>query len=129
MEKMKKYFQFTGTINGTNYFLRNLLCSFLGYFVGYGIGYGIGMGDTGMIILFAALFAPVMWFQLTTIYKRMMALFPSDAPLYTGGLITMQLVMSAMSPENTMRNMLTLILLIIAGILIFKNSNIENHEG
>ena len=42
---MKKYIEFTGTINGTTYFLRNLLCALLGFFVGYGIGYGIGMSN------------------------------------------------------------------------------------
>ena len=70
-----------------------------------------------------------MWVQLTTIYKRVLALFPKDAPLYTAGLITMQFVMSAMDVNNIYRSGLTLLLLIVAGVLIFKNSGIENHEG
>ncbi len=129
MENLKKYFQFSGTINGLNYFLRNLILYFLSYGIGYGIGMGMVNNDVGMIMVFVGLFAPVMWVQLTTIYKRMSALFPKDAALYTAGLITMQFVMSAMDVNNIYRSGLTLLLLIVAGVLIFKNSGIENHEG
>ena len=59
----------------------------------------------------------------------MTALFPSDAKMYTAGLITLQLIQSAMSEDNPFRALLTIVLLVFAGILIFKNSNIENHEG
>ena len=129
MENLKKYFQFSGTINGLNYFLRNLILYFLSYGIGYGIGMSMVNNDVGMIMVFVGLFTPVMWVQLTTIYKRMSALFPKDAPLYTAGLITMQFVMSAMDVNNIYRSGLTLLLLIVAGVLIFKNSGIENHEG
>lgn len=129
MENLKKYFQFSGTINGLNYFLRNLILYFLSYGIGYGIGMSMVNNDVGMIMVFVGLFAPVMWAQLTTIYKRMSALFPKDAALYTAGLITMQFVMSAMDVNNIYRSGLTLLLLIVAGVLIFKNSGIENHEG
>ena len=126
---MKKYFEFTGTINGLNYFLRNLVLVALGFGVGYGIGYSFVIGNMGLVIVFAALFAPVMWLQVATIFKRMTALFPSDAKMYTAGLITLQLIQSAMSEDNPFRALLTIVLLVFAGILIFKNSNIENHEG
>lgn len=129
MEKIKKYFKFSGTINGTNYFLRNLLSSILGYMIGYGIGYSFGRSEIGVAMVFVALFAPLMWFQVATIYKRMSALFYKDNAVYTGGLITLQLIMTAMSPDNPIRAILTLILLIFGCVLIFKNSNIENHEG
>ena len=42
---MKKYFEFSGTINGLNYFLRNIVLGILGYGVGYGIGYMFGIGN------------------------------------------------------------------------------------
>lgn len=126
---MKKYFEFKGTINGLNYFLRNLVLGLLGFGVGFGIGYSIAMGNIGMVIVFASLFAPVMWLQVATIYKRMLALFPKEAPLYTGGLVTLQLIQTAMGPDSSVKGILTLVLLIFGLILIFKNSNIENHEG
>lgn len=126
---MKKYFEFSGTINGLNYFLRNIVLAILGFGVGYGIGYSFGMGNTGLVMVFVALFAPLMWLQLSTIYKRMSALFPKDAKMYTGGLITLQLVQQAMSEDSPFKILLTLGLLVVAGILIFKNSGIENHEG
>jgi uncharacterized membrane protein YhaH (DUF805 family) len=129
MEKIKKYFQFTGTISGTNYFLRNLLLGVLAFGVGYGIGMSIAMNNIGVLMSFVALFAPIMWLQVTTIYKRMSALFPEDKTMFTAGLVTLQLIMNAMSPDNPFRAILTLVLLVFVGILIFKNSNIENHEG
>ncbi len=126
---MKKYFEFSGTINGLNYFLRNIVLAILGFGVGFGIGYSFGMNNTGLVMVFVALFAPLMWLQASTIYKRMLALFPKDAAMYTGGLITLQLVQQAMGEDNPFRVLITLVLLVIAGILIFKNSRIENHEG
>ena len=126
---MKKYFEFKGTINGLNYFLRNLVLSVLGFGVGFGIGYSFAMGEIGLVIVFASLFAPVMWLQVATIYKRMLALFPKEAPLYTGGLVTLQLIHTAMSAESPSKPFLLLVLFIFGLILIFKNSNIENHEG
>lgn len=126
---MKKYFEFSGTINGLNYFLRNIVLGILGFGVGFGIGYSFGMNNTGLVMVFVALFAPLMWLQVSTIYKRMSALFPKDASMYTGGLITLQLVQQAMGEDNPFRVLLTLVLLVIAGILIFKKSGIENHEG
>ena len=126
---MKKYFEFSGTINGLNYFLRNIVLAILGFGVGYGIGYSFAMGDTGLMMVFVALFAPLMWLQASTIYKRMSALFPKDAAIYTGGLITLQLIQQAMGEGNPFRALLTLVLLVIGLVLIFKNSGIENHEG
>ena len=126
---MKKYFEFKGTISGLNYFLRNLVLGLLGFGVGFGIGYSIATGEMGLVIVFASLFAPVMWLQVSTIYKRMLALFPKDAPIYTGGLVTLQLIHTAMSVDSPLKSILMLVLLIFGCILIFKNSNIENHEG
>jgi len=126
---MKKYFEFSGTINGLNYFLRNIVLAILGFGVGYGIGYSFGMGNTGLVMVFVALFAPLMWLQLSTIYKRMTALFPKDAKMYTGGLITLQLVQQAMNEDSPFKILLLLVLFVIGLVLIFKNSGIENHEG
>lgn len=129
MESLKKYFEFSGTINGLNYFLRNLVLFVLAFGVGYGMGYSFGMGNTGVFMIFVALFAPLLWLQVSTIYKRMTALFPKDAKMYTAGLITLQFIQNAMNQDNPFRVILTLLLLVVAGVLIFKNSGIENHEG
>ena len=126
---MKKYIEFTGTISGTTYFLRNLLCALLGFFVGYGIGYGIGMSNIGLIMFFVVLFAPVMWFQVATIYKRMVALFPSEAAFYTGALVLAQLTTNFLEQGSPARTILSLGLLVTGLVLIFKNSGIGNHEG
>jgi len=48
MNKFKKYFEFSGTINGTNYFLRNMLAYVLAAFFGFMTGFGAGSGNTGL---------------------------------------------------------------------------------
>ena len=126
---IKKYFQFTGTINGLNYFLRNLLSYFLAFFAGYGIGYGMGMGDNGLTTLSLILLVPVLWFSFTTIWKRMNALFPKNATLFTVGLIFFQTILQFLPQDNPLQAMLTLALFVIGLILIFKNSEIKEHNG
>tara|TARA_R110000868_G_scaffold73338_1_gene212820 strand:+ start:3029 stop:3418 length:390 start_codon:yes stop_codon:yes gene_type:complete len=129
MEQIKKYFQFSGTISGSTYFLRNALATVLGFFAGYGMGYSFSVGEMGLLTVFLLLFTPILYFQLTTIYKRILSLFPDNPSLYTGVLVSLQIIMTAMHQDNPVRSILTLILLVFGGILIFKNSNIEHHEG
>lgn len=58
----------------------------------------------------------------------MNALFGTEnAGLYTGILIVLQFA-GTLTEEPT-NNLIKVILLVIAIVLIFKNSNIENHEG
>ena len=89
-EKFGKYFQFKNTINGTNYFLRGFLMSFLfmiplAIFMGVGIGFLSFNLVAGIIIILIALLLtiPFMWFLLATTYKRINALFPNYSKLLT----------------------------------------------
>ena len=76
MEKYKKYFEFSGTINGSNYFLRNIIATIVSFFGGYMTGYGIGMSDYGLITLGLVVLVPSFLFSFATIYKRVNVLFP-----------------------------------------------------
>ena len=127
MEKIKKYFEFSGTINGLNYFLRNLLGTFLGFISGYLIGYGMASSEMGLIMLGFVILAPSMWFGATTIYKRASALFPKDATAITFGVIGAQVVMNF--TQDSIGPLLNLALIIFGLIMIFKNSGIPSHEG
>ena len=89
-EKFGKYFQFKNTINGTNYFLRGFLMSFLlmiplAIFMGVGIGFLSFNLVAGIIIILIALLLtiPFMCFLLATTYKRINALFPNYSKLLT----------------------------------------------
>ena len=127
MEKVKKYFEFSGTINGLNYFLRNLLSSFLAFFGGYMVGYGLGSSQMGLTTLGFILLAPTMWFSIATIYKRTLALFPESATALTIGMLVAQVMVQF--TQDSVGPVINLGLIVFGLILIFKNSNIQNHEG
>jgi len=119
---MKKYFEFSGTINGTNYFLRNLLSTVFAYCGGWLTGYGIGSGQNLTLMMGLVVLVPTLWFNLCTIFKRSNALFPQYAIWITIGMIVFQIL----GEVNQLFNILSMIMGLI---LIFKNSNIDNHEG
>ena len=127
MEKVKKYFEFSGTINGLNYFLRNLLSSFLAFFGGYMVGYGLRSSQMGLATLGFILLAPTIWFSIATIYKRTLALFPESATALTIGMLVAQVMVQF--TQDSVGPVINLGLIIFGLILIFKNSNIQNHEG
>ena len=128
MEKYKKYFEFSGTINGSNYFLRNIIATIVSFFGGYMTGYGIGMSDYGLITLGLVVLVPSFLFSFATIYKRVNALFPENSSVITAVFIVSQIVGQFFKGEP-LGGLFTLGLLIFGLVLIFKNSGIENHEG
>jgi len=101
---MKKYFDFNGTISGTNYFLRGLANSIV-------IGALTGLNEVG------ALIASIggLWFALSTITKRVRALADSDD--VTGRAILFSLGM-----------FIPFVNLILGLYLTFANST-KTHEG
>lgn len=127
MEKIKKYFEFSGTISGLNYFLRNLIATIGSFIGGYSVGYGLASQEMGLAALGFLIIAPTFWFSFATIYKRSLAVFPKDAALITVAMIVGQVIVQF--TQNSFGPILNLGLIIMGLILIFKNSNIENHEG
>jgi hypothetical protein len=127
MSNLKKFFSFSETISGTTYFLRNLLSSFLAYLVGFGLGFAMAKEDVKLLVFLVILFVPVYWFSMTTIYKRFNALFPLQAGVFTVSLLSVQLLVVALSEPYD--NLVVIPMAIVGFILIFKNSNIENHQG
>ena len=128
MENWKKYFEFSGTISGVNYFLRQLLTSTIAFTGGFTLGYGIGADSLGLITLGILLLSPAVWMSFATIYKRSNALFPGEASACTGGLIVLQLL-GQFGGETSWGGFVSLVLLGVGLYLIFKNSNIVEHNG
>lgn len=122
MENLKKYFEFSGTISGTNYFLRNLLAVFVAFIGGFSLGWGIGSETMFFTILGLIILAPALWFNICTVYKRASALFPEYAAVITGTLVLLQLL-------DSISVVFSIIALVIGLTLIFKNSGIEEHNG
>ena len=128
MEKVKKYFQFSGTINGLNYFLRNMLSYVVAFTGGYMVGDGILNKNTGLTSVGFLIIAPAIAFGFATLYKRMLALFDDDATSYTIGIILIQIISQFME-AGPFKTLAGLFMLIFSCILIFQNSKIENHNG
>ena len=108
-EKFGKYFQFKNTINGTNYFLRGFLMSFLlmiplAIFMGVGIGFLSFNLVAGIIIILIALLLtiPFMWFLLATTYKRINALFPNYSKLLTFLTFAFSFIVEFFNPNDQM---------------------------
>lgn len=110
---MKKYFDFNGTINGTNYFLRNLLLAIPAVFANAFITSGSyeGSGAALVLIVFFAFLFLLAAFSFSTINKRLNALMPDNKIL--GWILMFIPVVSS----------------IMGLYLIFANSKIEEHNG
>ena len=122
MNNIKKYFEFSGTINGTNYVLRNLLATFVAFIGGFSIGFGIGGEMQALTLVGIALIVPALWFNACSIYKRSLALFPEYAVWITVSMFLMQIL-------DTFNSVFGVIALITGLVLVFKNSDIEEHNG
>jgi uncharacterized membrane protein YhaH (DUF805 family) len=130
MENLKKYFEFGGTISGLNYFLRQLLTTTIAFIGGFTLGYGIGDNSIGLITLGIAILSPAVWMSFATIYKRCEALFPGLAASYTLGIVILQLLNQFVDKTNSILSGVSSIILFGIGLyLIFKNSDIVEHNG
>ena len=128
MNTIKKYFQFNGTISGTTFFLRNILTLLLSLITVMVIGFGVGLNLPSLILVGVVLLLSVLWFSLTNTFKRINALYPQSSAIYTAGLFSLQCVNGAMV-SSPYRIILSAILIAIALFLIFRESNIDNHNG
>ena len=127
-ENIKKYLEFKGTISGGDYIVRNLIASGLAFAGGFVIGFGIGINDLFLTILGIILLTPTLWFSLATIYKRINAFYPDKAGEFTA-LFSILQIASQIGKGETWASVISIIIIIAGLFLIFKNSNIENHEG
>lgn len=134
MNNLKKYFQFSGTINGTNYFLRQLVATIIAFFGGLSIGFGVaGMQHTTAFSVFVILgiivSASGIWVSLANMYKRFTAFYPNQAGVYTVSLFSLQTISTMFEEGDNIGLVVKLVLAFIGLYLIFANSKIENHEG
>jgi len=127
--KIKKYFEFAETINGTNYFLRQFLSSIGGFLGGFLIGYGLFNEQMGLFALGLPIVSAAIWFSLASMYKRISSFEPENAGILTSTFFSLQILNTFFPDGNPVGIILTLGLVIIGLYLIFANSNILNHNG
>jgi uncharacterized membrane protein YhaH (DUF805 family) len=129
MKNLKKYFDFSGTISGTTYFFRNLLSSIIGFIGGVVIGTGFATDNNlGIMTLGFLITTPAIAFQLSTVWKRLVALFPNNVKEFFATFLIVSVV-SQFAQSGEYAPLFSLLMIIIGCILIFKNSKIENHNG
>lgn len=92
------------------------------------IGFGVGLNQPALIFVGIVLLIGVLWFSLTNTFKRINALFPESAAIYTAGLFSLHCVNGAMI-QSPYRIILSAILIVMGLFLIFKESDIDNHNG
>ena len=92
------------------------------------IGFGVGLNQPALIFVGIVLLIGVLWFSLTNTFKRINALFPESAAIYTAGLFSLQCVNGAII-QSPYRIILSAILIVMGLFLIFKESDIDNHNG
>ncbi len=125
---IKKLFNFSGTINGTNYFLRNLLFGVIAFFGGALVGASLIQGNSGLVTLGFIIVTVAMVGNVSTIYKRVKSLFPDNEIVITAILTGVQ-VFSGVFGNSPVTGFIKLVLFVFGLYLIFANSKIENHEG
>ena len=105
MKEYKKYFEFSGTISGTNYFLRNLLSSLVAFIGGYLIGYGVASQIIGYTTVGLFVIAPTLWYNFATIYKRASAVFPGKGTGWTVAVLISQISVTSGGGSISFRGM------------------------
>ncbi len=127
-EKLRKYFEFSGTISGTQYILRNLVSSIAAFISGAIIGVGFALDSTIVTLLGILLLFPVFWFAVANIYKRIKAFYPNQAIAFTNVLFILQLI-SPFGKGEVWGTIVNLVLVVVGVLLIFCNSKVEEHNG
>lgn len=128
IEEMRKYFEFSGTISGMQYFLRNLVSSIVAATAGGVITLGIILNSIVIIFLGLALLIPVFWLFLVNIYKRVSAFYPNQALAFTTTITILQFI-TPFGKGEVWGTLLNIALLVIGLLLIFGNSKVEKHNG
>jgi uncharacterized membrane protein YhaH (DUF805 family) len=128
MENIKKYLQLNGTISGGDYIVRNLISSCIAFVSGFGIGFGITYDNILLVLLCGIILIPTLLFSIATVYKRINAFYPEKVGELTALFVILQII-SEIGKGEIWATIISITILIAGFVLIFKNSNIENHEG
>jgi len=144
---MKKFFQFSESINGTTYFLRCLFSIVLSipFFIILMLFLGISTSEyvealkntftPFWVISIIISLIPAIWFGIATYYKRVAALFVESKDKIFAGLIAFEILADYIvfeygwGSESIIGSFFALATLLIFVYMVFQNSGIEEHEG
>ena len=142
-KKYGKYFTFSGTTNGTDYFIRGLVGGLL-FVIPFAILLGVGtfLSTSGspiaglvLILLSLGLLVPYMWFALATSWKRINAFWPNHTTKILIAVFAASFLTQPLDPQygfNESYLLWALVLLpqlIFSFYILFANSNVKKHIG
>lgn len=132
MENLKKWFNFGDTLDGKNFLIRWVIASIIQFPGGYLTGLGLASGNNGYLVLGLIIATIGIVLQFSTLIKRSKALFSTATKAYV--FYTSYLFVSIFQgfAQNMGQDVLVatnLVMILMFGYAIFKNSGIAEHEG
>ena len=142
-EKYGKYFTFSGTTNGTDYFIRGLVGGLL-FLIPFGILLGVGTFLTAggspllgvfLMLLSLGLLIPYLWFALATSWKRINAFWPKYTTKILIAVFAASFLTQPLDPQfglNESYLLWALVLIpqvIFSFYILFANSKVKKHIG
>lgn len=125
-----KYFDFSGRIGGTTYFLRSILANIFQYIAGFICGVGWEMNISVLLLGCVMLFLAC-WYTFATIYKRANAIDSKNANLWTGVSVVIGcvLVFENIGVGDVFFKLLNFLMLVMHLIFIFKNAESQKDQN
>lgn len=129
IEQLIKYFDFSDTISGTQFLIRNIITSVSAFLVGGIITLGSYLNSLILILLGVFLTLPVLWFVTSTLFKRIKTFFPKQVITLTAIITLLQFFTPICKTQPILGTIINIILLTTTLLLIFNNSKTKIHKG
>ena len=132
METLKKWFNFSDTLNGTNFLIRWVIATLLQYPGGYLLGLGLAGANMGYTMIGLIVASLGIALQFSTLLKRSNALFSTSVKAFVFYFTYLAVSIfrgfaQSMGQEILLLTNLTMVLMFLYAI--FRNSRLANHEG
>ena len=124
-EFTNEYFDFSGRIGGTTYFLRALLANILQFVTGFICGLGWELSIVLFLIGCGMLFL-ALWYSFAPVYKRANAIDPENVKLWTAAAIAIGCI-SIFDDGSGFFKLFTILGVVIHLIFIFKNAEYQKN--
>ena len=132
MENLKKWFNFSDTLNGTNFLIRWVVATLVQFPGGYLTGFGLARGHMGYTMLGLVVASLGIALQFSTLLKRSRALFSTATKAFAFYISYVSVSIFQGFAANMGQEVLigvNIVMVVMFLYSIFRNSGIENHEG
>lgn len=132
MENLKKWFNFSDSINGSTFLVRWIVATAIQFPGGYLTGLGLAKGHMGYTMLGLIIASLGIALQFSTLLKRSRALFSTATKalaFYVSYVLVSIFQGFAANMGQEVLVVTNLVMVVIFLYSIFRNSGIANHEG